>query len=59
MDILIEEEYEEDGIEYVVGHTKRYQKVEVRAKGLQANEIIPVKLVGRLKSGMLFGEKIK
>ena len=59
MDILTEEEYEEDGIEYVVGHTKRYQKVAIRAKGVQANEIIPVKLIGRLKSGMLFGEKIK
>lgn len=58
-DILLEEEHEKDGSVYFTGHTKRYQKVAVMGEGLQANEIINVKLVGRLENGMIFGEKIK
>lgn len=58
VDILLEEEYEENGVTYFTGHTKRYQKVAVLGESLNTNEIVMVELSGRLESGMLTGNVV-
>ena len=58
VDVLLEETYDENGISYFVGHTKRYQKVAVKGNNLQSNTIIKVKIEDRLPSGLLVGNCI-
>ena len=57
-EILLEEMYEEDGKQYFIGHTKRYQKVAVQGENLKENQEVLVKLTGRLASGMLTGSVV-
>lgn len=58
VDVLLEETYDENGISYFVGHTKRYQKVAVKGNDFQSNTIIKVKIEDRLPSGLLVGSCI-
>lgn len=58
VDVLLEETYDENGISYFVGHTKRYQKVAVKGNNFQSNTIIKVKIEDRLPSGLLVGSCI-
>jgi len=53
-EVLLEEEVEIDGTEYLVGHTKRYVKVYVSKVGemLQVNEVVSVQV---LKEGFCDG----
>lgn len=58
VEVLLEETYDENGIVYFVGHTKRYQKVAVKGNDLQSNCIVKVKIEDRLSNGLLVGNCI-
>lgn len=58
VEVLLEETYDENGIAYFVGHTKRYQKVAVKGNDLQSNCIVKVKIEDRLSNALLVGNCI-
>ena len=55
VEILLEEPMEYNGTHYMVGHTKRYQKVAVACSNQKENELVIVTITGRLENGMLEG----
>lgn len=55
-EILTEEEIEIDGINYVIGHNKRYVRIAFPADGTPSNELKMVKTVGFLEGDILLSE---
>ncbi len=56
--ILFEEELEADGGRYQVGHNERYLKLAVKTEENLSNQVLPVKIYGKLTQEILLSEII-